>query len=410
MTNSSLTWDTVNQTARDAYGRLLAWLAWHWGDISASEDALSDAFLSALETWPARGIPENPPGWLLTVAKRKMILKYGRERFEEITGITEPLPAAQEKMGEIPDARLRLMFVCAHPAIDSQARTALMLQTVLGIEANRIAAGYLVTGEAMAKRLTRAKAKIRDAGIPFEFPSQEEMPARVSWVLEAIYGAYTLGWDSDRSDTDSLSVEAVFLAELVSRLLPDEPEAKGLAALLDLCEARQAARVSLDGNLILLEDQDCALWDERKIAAANLQLAEAARSGRPGRFQLEAAIQSAHCSKLFTGSTPWREIVQLYELLLRDYPSTGALLGYAVAQVYGGGSAETGIQILDDYDNEKAISFQAWWAVRGHLFEVSGRPEEALDAYGKARELGHSRRLRRSIEKRMEDIQQKLSA
>ena len=232
--------------ARRSYGRLLAWLAWQWRDVAAAEDALAEAFATALARWPRDGVPASPDAWLLTAARRQLLVAARRQRLADDPTLTVLWPGADAAAPEapaLPDTRLRLMFVCAHPAIDAGVHSALMLQTVLGLDAARIASAFLVKPEAMTKRLVRAKSKIRTAGLRFEEPPPQEWPERVASVLEAIYGAYTLHWGQvDDSESGELAGEAVFLAELVAAHLPAEPEALGLVALLWLCEARRPAR------------------------------------------------------------------------------------------------------------------------------------------------------------------------
>ena len=256
--------------ARHSYGRLLAWLAWQWRDLAAAEDALAEAFATALERWPVAGVPASPDAWLLTAARRRLLMQARRQRLADDPALAILWPAEDEPALEappLPDTRLRLLFVCAHPAIAADVHSALMLQTVLGLDAARIASAFLVKPEAMTKRLVRAKAKIRAMGLRFEDPEPQERPQRLASVLEAIYGAYTLHWDqADSAGSGQLAGEAVFLAELVAAHLPDEPEALGLAALLWLCEARRAPP---GAPFLPLHEQDPARWDHAAIARAN---------------------------------------------------------------------------------------------------------------------------------------------
>ncbi|HEX4327916.1 MAG TPA: DUF6596 domain-containing protein, partial [Burkholderiales bacterium] len=314
MTTSA--WQAAESAARDSYGRLLAYLAYRWRDIAAAEDALADAFAAALATWPRDGVPASPDAWLMTAAKRNLLQAARHAKLAsdpavtillgEEEGMTEP---AHDNPHTIPDDRLKLLFVCAHPAIDPAIHTALMLQTVLGLEAKQIAAAFLVQPATLAQRLVRAKAKIRDAGLRFEEPEPHELPERVHAVLEAIYAAYSLGWDGalDAQSPD-LAHEALYLAQLVRKLLPEnEPaaaEAAGLLALLLFCQSRHAARAGADGAFVPLHEQDTAHWDRAMMQAANQSLWQAAALKSPGRFQLEAAIQSAHCQRAFGGAVP----------------------------------------------------------------------------------------------------------
>jgi RNA polymerase sigma factor (sigma-70 family) len=288
----------VEQAVRDSYSRLVAYLAARSRDVAAAEDALSDAFLAALETWPRTGVPDKPEAWLLTAARRRLIdsARHARVHAKAAPALLAMTEEAQElAFSDIvfPDERLKLLFICAHPAIDASARTPLMLQTVLGLDVSRIASAFVVRPSAMGQRLTRAKGKIRDARIAFELPEAKDLPQRLDAVLEAIYAAYGSGWD-DVSGTDSrrkgLALEAIYLGRLLLRLMPAEPEVNGLLALMLHCEARHDARRTPTGEYVPLSEQDVALWSKAKIEEAELCLNNAAQAGQVGRFQLEAAI------------------------------------------------------------------------------------------------------------------------
>lgn len=388
---------------RQAYGRLLAWLAWQWRDIAAAEDALSEALVAALKTWPVAGIPASPEGWLMTTARRNLIKGHHRRLLEEDPSLTvlhvhenSPLPEASD----LPDERLRLMFVCAHPSIDPTVRSALMLQVVLGLDAAHIARGFIVSAETMTKRLVRAKSKIRDAGIRFEEPERRDMPARVDAVLEAIYAAYTLDWDrGDLQSGESLGAEAWFLADLVAGLLEDNAEASGLLALIELCEARKPA-ATVDGEIVPLLEQDAQAWNAGLIRRAAERLTAASRMQKTGPYQLEAAIQMAHCSRRQSGSTPWGDIQVLYEGLLALHATTGAMLGYAMACAYASGDARQGLDVLDGIDPKLREGHQPWWAAHAHLLDLAGRPQEAIAAYDQAVGLAQSVATRRSLQLR----------
>jgi RNA polymerase sigma factor (sigma-70 family) len=374
--------------ARACYGRLVAYLSARSRDVAAAEDALGDALRAALETWPLEGVPEKPEAWLITAARRRLIDNLRREQVrdsaeETLRLITEE---AVPDASVFPDERLKLLFVCAHPAIDPAARTPLMLQTVLGLDAARIASAFLVPPVAMSQRLVRAKAKIRDAGIAFEVPEPGELAGRLEAVLEAIYAAYGTGWE-DMAGADprcgGLAAESMWLARLVVQLLPGEPEAKGLLALLLHCEARRAARRAKDGSFVPLSEQDATRWCRPMMMEAEQLLAAAAAAKRIGRFQLEAAIQSAHAERARSGRVDWAAIVQLYAGLAVIAPSIGALLGRAaaIAEMEG---AESGLALIEDISPVSVATHQPYWALRGYLLRRLGRAEEAKLAYERA--------------------------
>lgn len=380
--------------ARHSYGRLLAWLAWQWRDVAAAEDALAEAFATALERWPRDGVPSAPDAWLLTAARRQLLVAARRQRLADDPALTVLWPGEHEAapdMPALPDTRLRLMFVCAHPAIDAGVHSALMLQTVLGLDAARIASAFLVKPEAMTKRLVRAKSKIRATGLRFEEPEPPEWPERLASVLEAIYGAYTLHWGQvDDAAAGELAAEAMFLAELVATHLPDEPEALGLAALLWLCEARRPARSELFQPL---HEQDARRWDGALIARANQALLRAAGHRAPGPYQLEAAIQAAHVHGRLDGKVPWEGIVRLYERLLALAPTVGAHIAHAVAVAHAR-DARAGLRLLDAIEAEHVASHQPWWAAQAHLLAMAGSHADAAAAYGRALALTVEPRLR----------------
>lgn len=332
------------RAARESYGRLLALVASSTRDLHLAEDALADALERALRSWPESGVPDNPEGWLLTVARnrlRDLLGSAARRTSTPIDGADElpsqalDVDALLERAEGIPDKRLELLFVCAHPAIDAGIRTPLMLQVVLGLDATSIARAFDVAPAAMAQRLVRAKKRIALTGIPFAVPSRADMPRRLPAVLEAIYGAYAIDWlQQGEHYRESLADEARWLAVLTAALLEDEPEAWGLAALITLAQSRAPARVG--DPWPPLDEQDVALWDRELIAEGEALLHRARRLGQPlGRFQLEAAIQSAHCDRARTGVLDVATIDALYRGLLAVAPTRGAIGGFTALQNRG---------------------------------------------------------------------------
>ena len=391
---------TVEAVARDSYGRLVAWLAKRLRDVAAAEDAVGDAFVAALSTWPRDGLPDQPEAWLLTTARNRLNERYRRER-TAATAHARALQLLAERAERaaagtaFPDERLGLMFASAHPAIDAAARTPLILQTVLGLDAAAIARAFLVAPSTMGQRLVRAKAKIRDAAIAFEVPEPHELPERLEAVLESIYAVYGGGW-GDAAGADprarGLADEALWLARVLAGLLPDEPETRGLLALILFCEARRPARRAADGSYVPLSLQDPDHWDHAQIADAEAHLAAAARSGRPGRFQLEAAIQSVHADRAQSGRIEWAAIAALYDELVRIAPTLGALVGRAaaVAEVHGPAAA---LLRLDQIESDAVAGYQPYWAVRAHLLQRLGDPGAAA-AFDRAIDLAEDPALR----------------
>ena len=390
--------------ARAAYGKLLAMLASRSGDIMAVEDALSDAFVAALTTWPERGVPDNPEAWLLAVAKNRRI---DRARKDQRLVITDEVPEMEPHVtfqdSPALDDRLKLLFVCAHPAIDTSVHTPLMLQTVLGLDAKDIAQAFLVPSAAMAQRLVRAKRKIKAARIPFVVPDEDQFPTRMAAVLEAVYGAYAIDWMEGQGD---LSHEAMFLSTVLIDLAPDNAEALGLHALISLIEARREARVA-DGVLVPVPEQDVALWDEALIDRANTALQKAATLKQMGRFQIEAAIQSVHAARAKTGKTDWRALSQLYAGLMHLAPTIGAAVSRASVVACDAGPAQ-GLAMLDRIDFAGLDQYQPAFAVRAHCLAELGQLADAADAYEKAIALCTDIPSRRWLEVKLKTLRGRL--
>lgn len=352
---------------------------------------MSDALHAALSHWPTTGIPDKPEAWLLTAARRKLIDAARHARMHDANAPTLAMVAEEAEHVatsdvDFPDERLKLLFICAHPAIDAAARTPLMLQTILGLDAVRIASAFLVKPATMGQRLSRVKTKIRDAGMAFELPDASELPVRVDAVLEAIYAAYGSGWD-DVAGADArrkgLAQEAIELGRLMLRLMPAEPEVMGLLALMLHCQARFTARRANDGAYLPLSEQDVAKWSRPMIDEANTLLHAAERAGQVGRFQLEAAIQSLHAQRATAGRVDWNAVAWLYEGLARLFPTVGSLVGRAAAVAEARGAVE-GYALLMQLPSEAVQSYQPYWAVAAHLLCRLGRIDEAVEAYRRA--------------------------
>jgi predicted RNA polymerase sigma factor len=378
---------TVERVARESYGRLVAYLSSQTRDVASAEDALSNALVAALKTWPRDGVPQNPEGWLLTSARHSFIDLVRHQRVAEASESTLLLLIEEPREETLfPDERLKLLFVCAHPAIDPAIHTPLMLQTVLGLDAARIAHAFLVSPTTMGQRLVRAKTKIRRGGIQFQVPEEDELPQRLDAVLEAIYAAFGIGWD-DMTGVDQrgrdLAEESIWLARVLLQLMPTEAEVRGLLALMLHCEARRPARRGPDGRYIPLTEQDSQHWSLPLIEEAERHLAEASSRGRTGRFQLEAAIQSVHAERARSGRTEWDAIMLFYQQLIRVSSTLGTGTGYAAAVAEASGP-EAGLAVLDGIDLDAVSSYQPYWAVRAHLLQRLGKTSEAGDAFDRA--------------------------
>lgn len=397
----------TEMVARQSYGKLVAFLAARTGDVAGAEDALSEAFASALSDWSANGVPRSPEAWLLTAARRKLIdagrrQRSGDDAADHLRLTADEMEAAVNETA-IPDRRLALMFACAHPAIEASIRAPLILQTVLGFDAATIASAFLVAPQTMAQRLVRAKGKIRQAAIPLRIPEREELRERLDTVLEAIYAAFAEGW-TDPGGTESrrrnLASEAIWLGRLVVSLLPDEPEALGLLALMLYAESRRAARRNAAGDYVPLGEQDTSLWDAAMIEEAEALLRCASAGGDTGRYQLEAAVQSAHIVRRLSGRADWAAIERLYELLFELTQSPVVLINRAAAAAETRGAA-AGLALLDSLDGDKALAeYQPYWAARADLLSQLGHSAEADEAYQRAIGLESDPAVRRFLQER----------
>jgi len=394
--------DAAAAVARDSYGRLVAYLAARSHDIAGAEDALGDAFAAALVHWPVDGVPDAPEAWLLTAARRRLHDRWRHRRVEAGAEATLAIVFGELAMTPEPqfaDERLKLMFVCAHPAIDPSARAALMLQTVLGLDAARIASAFLVAPATLSQRLVRAKTKIRSAGIAFEVPGSDDWPDRLADVLEAIYAAYGTGWD-DVAGTDpqriGLAEEALTLAAMLTHLVRDAAEAWGLLALLAFCQSRVGARRDSAGDYVPLLAQDTSLWDRELLGVGEAALHRAAALAAPGAFQLEAAIQSAHTQRRLGASVPDAAIVALYDALVAIRPTIGAIVSRACAIGAANGAA-AGRAALATLVARDVEGYQPYWAALAHLAAADGDAETARAARERAVGLSTDSAVRRFL-------------
>ena len=391
--------------ARQSYGKLIAYLSARSRDVAGAEDALADAFAAALERWPRTGVPEKPEAWLLAVARRRRVdavrrrltSEAGRDHLKLIAEEVE----ARMTDEDLPDERLRLMFACAHPAIESSVRAPLILQTVLGFDAAAIASAFLVSPATMGQRLVRAKTRIRETGIPFRVPERAGLGERLDAVLEAIYATFAEGW-SDPAGTETrrrnLATEGIWLGRLVASLLPDEPEALGLLSLMLFAEARRAARRDAAGDYVPLAEQDCALWDHALVDEAEALLGHAATKGVIGRYQLEAAVQSAHATRRRTGRTDWVAIRELYDALhsIAGSPVVAINRAVAIAEAEGAAAGLAALYVLGD--DKRLDDYQPYWAARAGLLARLGQVQLATDAYERAIGLERDPAVRRFLQ------------
>ncbi len=376
---------TLDDVVRTSHGRLVAFLGAECRDLGLAEDALSDAYERAVVTWPDRGIPTSPEAWLLTTARRRII-----DRSRHVGVATKALPdlalkddeRASKEHALIPDKRLELLFVCAHPAIDASIRPALMLQTVLGLDAVAIASAFLTKPATMGQRLVRAKRKIRDAGISFRIPEADELEPRLDSVLDAIYACFGTGWDREVTDDRSgLAEEAIALARLVTELLPEQVEPYGLLGLMLYSHARRSARRDPGGAFVPLAEQDVTRWDDVMIDEAHRALGRIAAHLQPvGAYSIEALIQGVHAWRAVSGETDWARIVSYYELLEPMVPTVGVKVAHAAGLLEARGP-DAALEKLAELDLSAIESYQPFWAVKGHSLARSGdvAASEALE-------------------------------